>query len=98
MGNSAARSMEPKIIGVGSREVVGFSSKFDGAIRIATLVENVFFFDNLNFVSIGQPILWNFSLNNDIIKKTLTTASNQRSRESNALWVSGLSVRTLSTL
>jgi len=60
MGNSAAHSMQPKIIWVGSREVIG-AWKCDDVILCFAITE-MKFVDTLDLVSVELPFLWNMEL------------------------------------
>ena len=67
MGNSAACSVQPEIIGVGSGKVVGAFKSDDEILRFASVdAKPIGTFD---LVSVELPFLWNFSLDNHIVRK-----------------------------
>ena len=68
MGNSAAHSMQPEIVWVGSGEVVGAVKCDDAILRFAPVEDNCF--ATLNLISVELPFLRSFSLNNGIVKIT----------------------------
>ena len=67
MGNSAACSVQPEIIGVGSGEVVGAFKSDDEILRFASVEENPT--GTFDLVSVELPFLRNFSFENDIVRK-----------------------------
>jgi len=60
MGNSAAHSMQPKIIWVGSGEVIG-AWKCDDVI-LCFAINKIKISDTLGLVSVELPFLWNMEL------------------------------------
>jgi len=67
MSNSAAHSMQPEIIGVGSGKVVGAFKSDDAILRFASVEEKPS--GTFDLVSVELPFLWNFSPDNDIVRK-----------------------------